>query len=129
MPKTNQTTSIRRFNPRATREERALQAWLILTSAARFHQTLTYAELGELMFNGRRGAGVLAAILGHVAFYCEDHDLPPLNALVVRTDTGESGDGVPRGGSRVRASVFRFRWYDLHPPAPRALRASFERHT
>lgn len=81
------------------------------------------------MFNGRRGAGVLGGILGHIAFYCDDNDLPPLNALVVRTDSNESGDGIPRGGPREHARVYRYAWYDLRPPTPEELRAAYGRHT
>ena len=73
---------MRRFNPHASQPARAVQAWQILIGMAKNRQTTTYLGLSQLMF-GRDAAGVLAQILGHLAFYCIDNDLPPLTSIVV----------------------------------------------
>jgi len=70
------------FNPTAEHPARAVQAWQILVGKAMNRQTVTYKGLSKLMY-GKEAAGVLAAILGHIAFYCEDNNIPPLTALVV----------------------------------------------
>src|SRR2546429_6073137 len=68
---------IRRFNPTSEHPARAVQAWEILVSKAMNRQTVTYELLSALMY-GKKAQGVLNAVLGHVAFYCEDNGLPPL---------------------------------------------------
>ena len=46
------------------------------------------------MFQGK-AEGVLDRILGHVAFYCLDNDLPPLTCIVVNKRTGRPGADIP----------------------------------
>ena len=66
-----------RYNPSSKHPIRAVQAWMILVGAAMNRQTLTYQGLSQKMY-GKSASGVLDKILGHVAFYCEDNELPPL---------------------------------------------------
>ena len=87
-------TPMRLFNPKATRPARAVQAWQILLGKAMNYQRVNYEILGKLMFQGK-AEGVLDRILGHVAFYCLDNDLPPLTCIVVNKRTGRSGADIP----------------------------------
>jgi hypothetical protein len=66
------------FNPSSNHPARAVQAWQILVSTAMNRQTLTYKLLAKLMYH-RDAQGVLDKILGHIAFYCIDHDQPRLH--------------------------------------------------
>jgi hypothetical protein len=119
-----------RFNPTSSNPERALQAWQILIGAAMRRQTFTYLGLSRGMYR-RDAAGVLAKILGHVAYFCRDHDLPALTAIVVGKRRGSPGSDIPGDPSKmdeIRESVFDFDWYDIVPPTLAELTASFERH-
>jgi hypothetical protein len=80
-------SNLKIFNPTAEHPARAVQAWQILVGKAMNRQTVTYKGLSKLMY-GKDAAGVLAAILGHIAFFCEDNDIPPLTALVVGMGLG-----------------------------------------
>jgi hypothetical protein len=94
-------------------------------------QTLTYERLSELMYK-RKAAGVLAAILGHVAFYCEDAGLPPLTVLVVEKDSGRPSFGIPVQPTKideVRERVFQHDWYNDYPPSEQALAIAHEHHS
>jgi hypothetical protein len=62
----------------------------ILINKAMNRQTMTYEGLSRLMY-GKDAAGVLAGILGHVAFYCKENHIPPLTTLVVGNGTREAG--------------------------------------
>jgi hypothetical protein len=65
---------VKTFNPTAEHPARAVQAWQILVGKAMNRQTVTYEGLSKLMY-GKEAAGVLAGILGHIAFYCEDSNI------------------------------------------------------
>ena len=81
---------MQQFNPSSSHPLRALQAWQILIGAAMNRQTLTYLGLSQKMYK-KNAQGVLDKILGHVAFYCDDNDLPALTSIVVG-----KGRGTPR---------------------------------
>lgn len=105
---------------------RAMQAWQILVGAAMNRQTLTYVGLSRLMY-GKPASGVLDEILGHIAFYCNDHNLPPLTALVVNSSSGVPGDGIPiENVPSVREDVYKFDWFDVLPPRAKALGSAFK---
>ena len=111
------------FNPKTTRAARAVQAWLVLISKAMNRQTIHYKDLGRLMFE-KKAAGVLSQILGHIAYWCSDHNLPPLNAIVVGANRGRPGRYIPTKISRIdreRERVYRRNWYVLRPPSEAAL--------
>jgi hypothetical protein len=88
------------FNPTSENPARAVQAWQILVGAAMNRQTVTYGGLSKLMY-GKEAAGVLAHILGHVAFYCEDNSFPPLTTLVVGKEAGKPGHRIPVDPARI----------------------------
>lgn len=122
--------SMQNFNPSSPHRARAVQAWQILIGAAMNRQTTTYKRLAKTMY-GRDAAGVLDEVLGHVAFYCIDHDLPPLTSIVVGTGRGTPGHDIPLDFTKLdkeRERVYEYDWYDLYPPTAEELQAAFGHH-
>jgi hypothetical protein len=118
------------FNPSSSHPDRAYQAWLILIGAAMNRQTLTYEGLSVLMYR-RKAQGVLDRILGHVAFYCIEHGLPPLTSIVVGKKRGTPGADIPIDLSQrdmERERVHTHDWYDEFPPNPMQLKSAYEAH-
>jgi hypothetical protein len=121
---------MRRFNPSSNHPERAVQAWQILVGAAMNRQTHTYLDLSRLMY-GRDAAGVLDKILGHIAFYCIDHDLPPLTSIVVGKGRGTPGHDIPIDLAQTdaeRERVYAWDWYDTYPPSADELAVAYSSH-
>lgn len=107
------------FNPSSKHPARALQAWIILVGAAMNRQTLTYESLSVKMYQ-RKAAGVLDKILGHIAFYCIEQDLPPLTSIVVGKGRGTPGQDIPLDMTALdgaRERVYAYDWYDEVPPS------------
>jgi hypothetical protein len=118
------------FNPSCALYARAAQAWQILVGKAMNRQTLTYEALSELMYR-RKASGVLGKILGHIAFYCSDHDLPPLTTIVVNKASGLSGEGIPVNPSELdseRERVYAFDWYNIIQPSFQDLGDAYAAH-
>lgn len=115
----------RSFHPNSTREERALQAWIILVGVATRRQTIRYAALAQPMFHSK-ALRHMGPILGHIAAYCKENKHPDLNCIVVNT-RGRAGSSIPRDSDRLREKVFDYRWYDFMPPSPIELKAAFDR--
>ena len=72
----------------------------------------------------KKAAGVLDKILGHVAYYCIEHGLPPLTSIVVGKGRGTPGQDIPLDiaaldGARER--VYAYDWYDEYPPTTEQL--------
>lgn len=102
---------------------RAAQAWQILVGMAMNRQTTTYLGLSNLMF-GHDAPGVLARILGHIAYYCEQSKLPQLNIIVVGKDRGTPGHGIPANVNEtdeLREAVYKCKWFDVVPPTAEEL--------
>jgi hypothetical protein len=121
---------MRHFNPEATRPVRAVQAWQILVGKAMNRQTVTYDDLGKLMFR-KKAPGVLAHILGHVAFYCIENDLPPLTCNVVGKHGGTPRSGIPIDPTTVneqREKVYGWDWYNVYPPSEAELAEAYLAH-
>ena len=119
------------FNPSSTHRARAVQAWQVLVGAAMNRQTLTYKGLANLMYNGRNAQGVLAHILGHVAFYCIENDLPPLTSIVVGMGRGTPGQEIPMDLKKTdseRERVYKRDWYNVYPPIAEELHAAYVKH-
>lgn len=118
------------FNPHASHSARALQAWQILVGKAMNRQTITYEGLSKLMYS-KSAAGVLASILGHVAFFCNENGLPPLTAIVVNSTSGLPGEHIPVDDlaklNEKREEVYRHDWYDVYPPSEDDLGAAYQR--
>lgn len=82
-------------------------------------QTVTYEGLSEMMY-GKKAQGVLAKILGHVAYFCSSHELPSLPVIVVGKGRGTAGIGIPVEPTLLdvkREEVYEFDWYDIVPPS------------
>lgn len=98
-----------------TINERALQIWQILISAAHNRQVLTYEIVGNL--TGLQPLG-LANFLNPILHYCERSKLPLLPVLVVSKETGKPGQGFPNGIDldSERERVFAHEWFKMAPP-------------
>ena len=110
---------MKKFNPTSRHPDRAVQAWQVLVSAAMHRQTMTYEGLSVLMYQ-KEAAGVLNNVLGHIAFYCIDNDLPPLTSIVVGKNRGTPGEEIPFDPATVdadRERVYTTDWYDIYPPS------------
>jgi len=122
---------IRYFEKKSTESTRALQIWQILISKAHNRQSMTCGELADLLkYNG---AGVMNRMLGHISWYCDENDLPPLTALVVNKTTGIPGEGLHTLISLKKLNVDRERvydyaWYAIFPPSPAELVTVFKRN-
>ncbi len=113
------------FKSNPTHPTRALQIWQILIAKASNRQTLTYGMLAQLL--GFKGAGVLAPILGHIMFYCQQNNLPPLTVIVVNQKTGLPGEGLTDADLNAdREAVFKYDWFDLYPPSPEELALAYK---
>lgn len=120
---------MKKFNPSSAHPSRAVQAWQILVGMAKNRQTVTYQGLSLIMYR-RMAAGVLDKILGHIAFYCIDHDLPPLTSIVVGKSRGRPGSEIPvnlQNIDRNREDVYKCDWYDIYPPSASQLGNSYKR--
>ena len=118
---------VNRFNPHTSHAARAIQVWQILVAKAMNRQTITYEQLSTLMY-GKSAAGVLGNILGHVANYCNDNDLPPLTVIVVNSVTGLPGELIPVQSFELNAkreAVYNCDWYDIYPPSEHELNSAF----
>jgi hypothetical protein len=118
------------FNPTSEHPARAVQAWQILVGKAMNRQTVTYELLSELMYE-KQAAGVLAKILGHVAFYCIENHIPPLTALVVGKGPGKPGDRIPVDPAKIdeeREKVYQYNWYNVYPPSEAEFTAAYKKH-
>jgi len=118
------------FNPSSKHPDRAVQAWQILVGAAMRRQTLTYKGLAKAMYQ-REAQGVLNRVLGHIAFYCIDNDLPPLTSIVVGKGRGTPGSDIPVDLETIdleRENVYATDWYNIYPPSAEELQKTHERH-
>lgn len=90
---------------------RAFQAWPLLTFAARHHQILTYAEVGQHV--GLQSVAVGDA-LGPIYRYCKWKGLPFLNLIVVNRESGkpENKEFSQYDIPREQARVFRHTWFN-----------------
>jgi hypothetical protein len=118
------------FNPTSQNPARAVQAWQILAGKAMNRQTVTYEGLSKIMY-GKEAAGVMAGILGHVAFYCMEIGIPPLTVLVVGKEPGKPGDAFPVDSTKIdeeREKVYQYDWYNIYPPSEADLAAAYRKH-
>jgi hypothetical protein len=61
--------------------------------------------------------------------YCEQNELPPLTALVVKKKTGLPGEGLTtrKNLDAGREEVFRCTWFKIVPPTPAQLSDAYEK--
>lgn len=116
---------IKLFSDNPTSATRALQIWQILIAKAHNRQIITYGILADML--GFKGAGVLATPLGHIMYYCQQNELPPLTVLVVNKNTGLPGEGLIGADLNAdRERVFQYDWFGVYPPTPEELRTAYE---
>lgn len=114
------------FSEIGNRKARALQAYLVLVSAASNRKILTYGLLAT-MLGFEKGAGVLSQTLGHIMYWCKQKSLPPLTCIVVNQETGKPGDGLiaAEDANLEREKVYQFDWFSIVPPTMDALAAAY----
>ncbi len=87
---------------------------------------ITYGELAERMRMDPRAGRTLTIPLGIVGEYCRVNDLPTLNSIVIREDTGAPGDHVlVRDGKTYKdeqREVMRTNWFAYRVPTTGAFR-------
>jgi putative restriction endonuclease len=120
---------VRRIRGVSAHAVSAAEIWRILIDKANNRQTVTYGELSNLI--GRPVVLGIGVILDHVGHYCRQNNLPPLTALVVNRQTGQSGPGWERGNpgsdqNDARQQVFGYNWSDIVPPTPEELREALQ---
>lgn len=98
-----------------TTNERALQLWQILISAAHNRQVLTYEIVGKIAGINPKGLGTY---LGPIMRFCARANLPPLTVLIVRKGKGRPGDGLTTAPNPdlERERVFAHNWFGMKPP-------------
>ena len=90
-------------------------------------QTLTYEGLSKLMYQ-KKAAGVLDRVLGHIAFYCIENELPALTSIVVGKKRGTPGEDIPIDPATLdaeREKVYATDWYDIYPPSAEEFHNAF----
>jgi len=118
------------FNPSSTHPLRSVQAWQILVGMAMRRQTTTYKGLSKLMYQ-KDAPGVLDEILGHIAFYCINYELPALTSIVVAKGRGTPGQDIPVDLATIdkqREEVYELDWYNIKPPHDTELKSAFDGH-
>ena len=99
--------------------EQTAYIWPVLIVAAHRQQILSYADLRG--FTGISQVG-FSEPLGMIHRYCERHDYPCLNLIVVKRETGLPGEGHPGKGMTPtdilveQAKVFVFDWSNKEKP-------------
>ena len=119
------------FEENSNRPRRAIQAWIILIHAARNRRIETYKSLSIQMSKHYAG-GTLAEVLGAIAFYCIDNNLPPLTTLVVNSETGLPGFNIPvdEDLNMLREKVFNFEdWFQIVPPTEEQFKECLIKHS
>lgn len=119
------------FNPSTTNPKRAVQAWQILIASAMGRKTYTYQGLSILMYK-KKASGVMDKMLGHIAHYCNENNLPPLTSIVVGKGRGTPGDDIPMNvedTDKQREAVYEYDWFNVYPPTAKKLRKAFEKNT
>jgi hypothetical protein len=95
----------------------AHRMWPHLVILAGRRTTTTYQALGEQ--HGITGQALqnFARILAPIKYYCVQHGLPPLSALVVRKDSGLPGTGAEADDTDILA-VYAYDWQARRPLIP-----------
>ena len=102
--------------------------WHILNRAKR---PMTYGDVAKkLGYTDKRAGRILWRYLWIIGDYCVRRRQPPLNAIVVRQDIGEPGEGVLlREGRTVRGEIRAVLRGPsrLSTPTPEVIRKTWER--
>jgi hypothetical protein len=95
----------------------ARKIWPRLIVLAERHETITYQALGETLGITGRALQYFERILAPIKYYCLQHGLPQLSALVVRKDSGLPGTGAEADEMDID-QVFSYNWRARSPKVP-----------
>lgn len=95
----------------------AHKIWPRLVVLAEHRSTITYQELGEPLGITGRALQNFDRILAPIKYYCLQHSLPPLYALVVRKDSGLPGSGAEADEMDIDM-VYTYNWRGRSPSIP-----------
>ena len=99
----------------------------ILKKRAQGHQTITYEKLGGMVGVYHRSR-IFHSALGSIWHWCEQSDLPHINALVVRKSgnrkdlpgVGYTPNGQPVSATewgRLKGAIYGHNWNAVSPPS------------
>ncbi len=99
--------------PTMTNPQRALQIWSLLAFAASKKTLVTYEEVSDLTGLPNN----CGTVLGHVARYCAEHNLPLLSSIVVDKHTGKPSADLYVGMdvAAQQWNCFNFNWREHRP--------------
>jgi hypothetical protein len=95
----------------------AHKIWPRLMILAERRETITYQDLGESLGISGRALQNFDRILAPIKYYCLQHGLPQLSALVVRKDSGLPGTGAEADDTDID-QVFHYTWRERSPMIP-----------
>ncbi|MDE0380981.1 MAG: hypothetical protein OXI20_17260 [Rhodospirillales bacterium] len=124
--------------------KQAQQMWLVLVAVATLRPKeekytggwsrglVTYGALATMMGKSPRAGVTLTRQLGIIGKFCEENDLPALNAIVVNRQGGQPGDDVVLSRTddveEEQEEVSKIDWFSIRPPTISQLRGVYERH-
>lgn len=91
--------------------------WPVLIDLASVRRTITYKDLGARLHIYGRALQNFDRILAPIKYYCIHHNLPPLSAIVVYTETGLPGSGAEADEVDIE-KVFTYDWISRRPLIP-----------
>ena len=106
-----------------TSTERAQQFWSVLAFAAREQKVVSYEMLAQLTGMANESGREL----GYIFYYCKRNDLPLLNLLAVKKETGRPGKGCPADLTDLpaqQARVFIYDWLKHGVPSTEQFEAA-----
>lgn len=89
---------------------------------------ITYGRLAEEMKLDPRAGRSLRHALGNIDYFCQLHDIPALNSLVVNQKTMEAGSGIPSSDRKTVRKALAHNWMAYRFPSPAAFRKAAEKY-
>lgn len=132
-----QTSNLRRYAFGDRVFVTAQQMWSILAGFVMWSPDaakrglITYGDLAEKAgYADRRAGRLIGRQLGVIGEFCLQNDLPALNSIVVRADSGVPGTGVVHNVARTvseeQEDVLAYNWYIIGVPTTGMLRKVWE---
>jgi len=98
-------------------EQLSRKIWPVLIDLASIRQTTTYKGLGAKYKIHGQALQNFARILAPIKYYCIEHNLPPLSALVIYTNSTVPGSGAEADELDIDR-VFAYNWKGRSPLVP-----------
>jgi hypothetical protein len=129
--------ALKKYERGQTIHDRAAHIWQILVPWVTWGMTdgmrpglITYGRLAQELGYSPQAGRTLSKSLGSLANLCEREAIPALNAVVVRRDTEQAGDGLwtaiyEHSEDEVEA-VLQHVWRSYKAPTPRQFRTAWE---